>query len=266
MAEVPRHLLLPPVEHPLLDWWAEDYDHVFIAFNPFFRVPGYTPQTAAYGPIHTQRDAFDDIGDFVDNPPVRHNEAPEGFEFEIKERGQPVRWDEVQRDIAASDFNAFARTAWLWTLEVQRPDMDPAMAAALDGMAHFGLYPPEEDTLPVVMEPMIHRYLTELGVDDVTIWSEFRDEALEIDVAEFSRFNPPVRLPGHFVSAISCDDPKVLIAWNHDGVEAFIAMPDTVRRAAPPERFFEGRYAGIDTHVDWLNPRDFFPRKVARCV
>lgn len=264
MFEPPRRLLMPPVERPILDWWADDYDHVFIAFNPFFRVPGFTPATAAYGPVHSDRTEFDEIVDLMEQVEVRPNEAPEDFEDHIKESGQPVRWSEVQRQVGASDFNVFARTAWLWTLEVDRPDRDAAIAAQLDGLATFGLYRPEEDSLPVIMEPMIHDYLSALHLDEVTIWSEFRESSERIDIEDFSRASPPVRLPEHFVAAISSNDPRLLIAWNPDGVEAFIAMTEEVRHMAPPERFFEGRYAGIDTHVDWLNPRDFFPRKVAR--
>ena len=80
----------------------------------------------------------------------------------------------------------------------------------------------------------------------------------------FAAENPPVRLPEAHVSAISCDSPRMLIAWNFDGVEAFVCIPDEVRRLAAPERFFEGRYAGTDTYVDWLNPTDLFKRKLSR--
>lgn len=260
----PRHLTLPPVERTLLDWFADDYDHVFIAFHPFFRVPGYSPATAAFGPIHADLREVVEYAGLTDAVMARPNEAPEGFEDEIKQSGEPVRWDEVQRLVGASDFNLFARTAWLWTIGADRPDQDGPITNALDRLVARGLYKPEEDTMPVVMEPMIHRYLTAIGAEEVTIWSELRDAQETIHAEAFAAENPPVRLPEAHVSAISCDSPRMLIAWNFDGVEAFVCIPDEVRRLAAPERFFEGRYAGTDTYVDWLNPTDLFKRKLSR--
>jgi len=49
MADIPRHLAEPPLDTPMLDWWADHYDHVFIAYSPFFRVPGFDPDMVAYG-------------------------------------------------------------------------------------------------------------------------------------------------------------------------------------------------------------------------
>ena len=61
-ADVPRKLEHPFENVPVLDWWKYDYDHVYVVLNPFFRVPGYTPQTAAFGPMRVTGDAADVLG------------------------------------------------------------------------------------------------------------------------------------------------------------------------------------------------------------
>lgn len=259
MTHVPRRLSTPPFERSLLDWWADDYDHVFIALNPFFRVPGFSPETAAYGPMHFDREDLSPE-EAVDTPPQRPNEAPEDFELLIKDSGTPVTWAEVQDKLGVRDREKFRRTVWLWTLESDRADCDGLIAGGLDQLAARGLYRPEEDIMPVIMEPQIHRFLTTLGIEEVTLWNEWRDEHMTCPTECFARGEGPVTLPQSRVAAISCDSPRLLMAWTHDGVEGFICMSDDARRACPPESVFEGDYAGVATYPDWLNPPGFFDR------
>jgi len=261
MADLPRRLRLPPLDTPMLEWWAKDYDHIFIAYSPFFRVPGYTPQTAAYGKIYSDRTDVDDILDLIHNPPERPNEAPPDFETTIKETGELVRWADVHAAIGIGDFETFARSAWLWTVEAPRDDRDERIVAGLNRLVQdTGLYSPEEDFMPVILEPVIARFLAAAGIATVTLHDEHGFESRSCSAGDFARGTPPVRLPGSVVSKISSDAPRMLMAWPWDEIAGFICVSDEMRRACPPEQFFEGRYATPDTYVDWLNPPETFRR------
>jgi len=79
------------LEVPVLEWWANDYDHVFSVLNPFFRVPGYAPETAAYGPVRMSATSAEEVVDLVlAGRQKRPNEAPEDFDEAIKTTGVQV--------------------------------------------------------------------------------------------------------------------------------------------------------------------------------
>jgi len=267
MADIPRHLAEPPLDTPMLDWWADHYDHVFIAYSPFFRVPGFHPDTVAYGASYVSWGADEVIQRLKEGLPEQPNDAPDDFEKRIKAEGQKVSWATVQQaaaqqDGGAPDWQSFARTVWLWTVHADRKDKDPKICRALDKLCReTGLYSPQEDCLPVILEPDIGRFLTALAIGTVTIWNEFRDASRNCEVAEFSSGTPEVGLPGWAPCAISCDDPKLLMMWSHDNVAGLICLSEEQRQICPPEQFFEGEYARGDTYVDWLNPASRFPRK-----
>lgn len=262
MADLPRRLSLPPFDTPLLEWWAADYDHVFIAYSPFFRVPGYTSRTAAYGKVYADVSSVQDMLSVAAESTDRPNEAPPGFEATIKDTGKPVSWAEVHKAIGIGDFKTFSRTVWLWTVEADRKDRDDRIVAGLNRLVEeTGLYSPEEDMMPVILEPVIARYLEAAGIETVTLHDEHGFESQTCRTEEFVPGQPPLRLPNAVVSKVASDERKLLMAWPWDDVVGFICLTDEMRRAVPPETFFEGQYADRDTYVDWLNPPGFFERK-----
>lgn len=129
MKEVPRYLQDPPLDIPILDWWARDYDYVYVILNPFFKVSGHSPKASFYGVVHHDNVTVQGVLDLVEkaNRPLP-NKAPSDFERIIKATGEPIRWKDIQTAIKAKDFWEFARTVWLWTLEVKRTDRNPIIA------------------------------------------------------------------------------------------------------------------------------------------
>ncbi|GGG67007.1 hypothetical protein GCM10011415_12370 [Salipiger pallidus] len=240
---VPRRLEHPFENVPILDWWRYDYDHVFIVLNPFFRVPGYTPESAAWSPMRLSVDP----SELMDaSMPERENAAPPGFGDLIKQTGSPVSWTRVAQEIGAFDFHQFARTVWR---EVTAQELDPDDTDIADRLvahcATSGLYMPEEDVLPPIYEPNVERYLRALGISNVTLWSEWRDLSRPCPVSSFSRLNPATELPGEKLSAVSA--PGMMMSWAYDDVAGLLALTDEMRERVDPAEFFEGFWADAAT-------------------
>lgn len=254
-----RALQHPSIDTPVLEWWANHYDHVFVVLNPFFRVPGYSPRTTAYGPV--RRDlSVDALLDQIKNPPPpAANAAPEDFDDIIKVRGEPIRWSHIQRRIGASDFDTFARSVWLWALQVERADRNAEICAKLDALcAAESIYPPEDDQLPAVLEPAIGRYLTALGHTHVQVLDEWRQTSQTVEVEDFAKGQPSLCIPGEKLSAIAADG--VLFSWAFDDVQALLAVSDGKRGLADPAEYFEGFALGIGAFCDVFNPAGFLKR------
>ena len=101
-------------------------------------------------------------------------------------------------------------------IDVPRGDRNERIVAGLDDLAReTGLYKPEEDHMPIVLEPVIARYLVALGIDAVTIADEFHDETQPRRASDFAPGAAPVSLRRVRVSSIVSDAPGLLIAWSH---------------------------------------------------
>jgi hypothetical protein len=147
MENIPRHIDEAPFHTPVLEWWANEYDHVFIVFSPFFRVQGFSPATAAFGPIHIDAAGFQDIKGFIESPVSRPNEAPDNFDQTIKACGEGVSWADVQSAISVTDFMEFARAAWLWTVGSDRiKDHSDTVEKIETYCKTHDLYPPKKTT------------------------------------------------------------------------------------------------------------------------
>ncbi|MBR9650205.1 hypothetical protein [Thalassovita aquimarina] len=250
---VPRHLRLPPIDTPILEYWADCFDHAFVALNPFFRVPGYTPETAAYGVVHLDLTNEQLIEHPQSDPPRRGNEAPDNFDDFIKAHGEPVRWSDIQKEIGAKDFMNFARTVWLWTVAVEREDRDPNISFLLDAYCQkHGVYRPEEDQLPAIMEPMLGRFLEVLGIEEVTLWSEWMNVSSTVPASDFATEKPCVSLPREKTSVITA--PGFLIGWEFDDVAGLMGISDELRQKADPEQFLEGFWVTPEMYADVFNP------------
>ena len=245
-ADVPRKLEHPFENVPVLDWWKYDYDHVYVVLNPFFRVPGYTPQTAAFGPMRVTGDAADVLELVNEGVVERENEAPENFHDIIKQTGTAVRWSEVAQAVGAVDFDRFARIVWLQTIAGQAGEDNALMSEQLQEFCdQTGLYMPEEDLLPAVLETTVGRYLEALGVDEVTLWNEWREISRDCPVSAFEPDNPATGLPGDKLTAVSTDG--LLLSWGYDDVAGLLALTDEMRHRVDPAQFFEGFWASAET-------------------
>jgi len=247
LSPVPRRLEHPYDNVPVLDWWKYDYDHVFVVLNPFYRVPGYTPETASFGPLRVSMDPETLMEQIEEGGmPEPLNPAPEGFEDLIKQTGEAVAWSDVAFAIGATDFDRFARTVWLQAIGGEIPEADQDLAARLaEYCERTGLYHPEEDLLPAAMEPVLGRYLAALGQTDVMLWSEWRDVSRLAPLDTFARENPASGLPGEKLSAVAA--PGLLLSWGYDDIAGLLALTDAQRARANPADYFEGYWAGAET-------------------
>lgn len=265
MDDKPRRIMEAPYHTPMLEWWAADYDHVFIVLSPFFRVEGYTPETAAFGIVRVGTKSVGEIMSQIQNPVSLPNGAPSDFDSTIKQSGELIHWRDVQSAIGADDYLIFCRAAWLWTIGSNRVEEYLDIVEKLDAYCHErGIYKPEEDQLPVIMEPIVGRYLAALDIDQVTIYNEFRNKKVTMPVADFCKDQPAIEMPSEKISAIVSRDPDVMFTWSFDDTYGFLCLSDEARLLADPADYFEGQYAGVDTYSDWLNPSDLLERQKAK--
>lgn len=231
-----------------------------MVLNPFFRVPGFSPETAAYGPIHVGETAIPEMLKLVDSPvEPRPNAAPEDFENIVKSTGQSVRWDEVRQAIDAPPGIDFLRTVWLWTVKVGRQDQNARIAEDLTRYCReTGTYPPEEDQLPAVLEPALGRYLTSLGLASATLWGEWREASVDVPVSSFEANAPASEVPRAKCSAVSA--PGVLLCWEFDDVAGLLALTDARLSQADPAEVFEVLPVTPGMCSDVFNPPDGEPR------
>lgn len=253
--EPPRHLAHPPPEVPTLSWWSGHYDAVWIALNPFFRVPGASPLTEPYGPHFAEASDAEDLLALLSEPSP--NPAADGFEDRIKTTGQPLSWTSIHA-VHGGPLEAFLRAVWLSVVHADRPERDGSVDDLLAALAEEGVYPPEQDTMPAVMEPLIARFLAALNIAEVTVWNDWRDESAQVPRAAFEPDQPALTLPGESISALSA--PGFLISWSFDDVYAHLALSRELADRVDPSAFFEVVTVEPHMYSDWLNPHDFVER------
>ena len=194
----------------------------------------------------------------------RSHEVPDNFKDTIKQTGEIVKWCDIQSAIGVDDYMSFCRACWLCAVGSPRAEEYESIVVRLVAYCNkHDIYAPEEDQLPVILESIVGKYLTALGIDDVTIYNEFRDKKVNVPVRAFSSEKPIISFPEahEHTCAIIPDEHKLMFMWGYDDTYGFLCMSEGVRLLADPADFFEGQYAGADTYCDWLNPVDFFERK-----
>ncbi len=250
----------PPVNVPVLEWWKAEYDHVFVVFNPFFRVPGFHPLTAKYGPIH-QNFSLQQLLEHIHSFDCVNQEfgAPDDFEDIVKTKGQSVSWQVVMAELGATDLMCFGRTLWLTVLEVPRDDRDETLRSdLLRFQSEKGLYFPEEDMPGAILEPDIFNYLTALEHSEFTLWNEWGDKSINTATKDLGKSEPAIVMEGEKHVAISA--PGLLMSWSFDDIVGLLAVTDTSRNKADPSQFFEGFWLKPDDFSDVFNPREMFDR------
>lgn len=251
----------PPDGVSVLKYYADSYDHVFFALNPFFKVPGYSPGTAAYGPVHVE---FGPDFDLVErlrtgDLPERPNQAPVDFEDLIKASGKPVAWESVRREIGSPNFQDFALAVWLTTVNGNRGKIEPAIAKSLQNyLQEKDLYRPGEDFLPAIQEPDVGRFLDALGIEEVECHDEFRDKRATIPVAAFKAGKKSVSVGTSGVHAVSAKG--LLITWPHDLVYSLVCMRDDILQRVDPQDYFEGVWAGSEAWDTFLVSGNYFSK------
>jgi hypothetical protein len=258
-----RSVTYPVRDIPVLKWWEGVYDHVFVAFHPFFAVPSYSPTSAAYGPIHMDVSDPDVFVELVKSPPSRPNAAPKRFEDTIKRSGQQVRWAHVNDAIGGYPFADFCLATWMAAVEFRRRDSDEKIISAILQFAHqTDLYLPTQDRLPSILEASAGEAFERIGIREVTLDNEFNDYQALTSVSSLSEKSSSAVPYSDRLNAIYDANRNLLIINAFDNISSLVAMKDSVRHKVRPEEIFEGFYATRDMYCDWMNPHDFFERKI----
>ncbi|PTW58790.1 hypothetical protein C8N35_10994 [Breoghania corrubedonensis] len=247
--KIPREIIYPGLDIPLLEWWDGIYDHVFVAFQPFYWLASETD-----GSRVSRR--FDEETEQIDRT---------GYDAEkAKARGVPISWEDMRVAIAPECcMHSFYMAGWLLAaLGMVRPTERSEIVRGLqvkisDYCELKDLYFPTDDNMSPVLEPVIFKFLSQLEKPEIEIYDEFRHNVFNEPLSVFAPAAPPYYLPeaitGTRPYAIHLPDPGVLMTWEFDSCDIKIAMTDRAWRMAQPEEYFEGFYADSEIYSDWPN-------------
>ena len=261
VSEIPaarRARRAPPLEIPVLAWWAGVYPHAFVAPNPFYRLP-LPGAPGTFDPM--------DHPDGIDDP----DEVHAAFEARAKASAHTLSWADARARIAPDAPQAlFDRAAWLLAVDGPAPARGPELLALqrrIDAWLEAERwFPPTDGRLPPAGEPAIGRFLEALGAREALCIGRFDQLEATVPVTAFRPEAPPIRLLdakgwGQPVDRLHLAEPGVLLAWDFDCAEALIGMTDAALARACPGAFFEARPLGPDAYVDVFNPPEVFPRQ-----
>ncbi|MGR3780544.1 MAG: hypothetical protein ACU0DT_04660 [Albimonas sp.] len=261
VSEIPaaeRARRAPPLGIPVRAWWAGVYAHVFVAPNPFYRLP--LPGAEGEG-----AEAFDPCAhpDGIDDP----DEVHEAFDARAKASARTLSWTEARARIAPDAPQAlFDRAAWLLAVDRPVPARGPDLLALQHRLeawlAAERWFLPADGRLPPAGEPAIGRFLEALGAREVLAIDAFDEVERRLPVSAFRPEAPPIRLPVGEGRACKVDrlhlaEPGVLLAWGFDCAEALIGMTDAALARAHPDAFFEARPLGAEAVREVFTPPDF---------
>ncbi len=255
-AKPPREIRDADLDTPLLDWWEGIYDHVFIAFQPFYWLASGTDGSRVSRRSDEGKEQIDRTG----------------YELaKAKARGVPVSWEDMRVAIAPeSCMHLFYEAAWLLVVGgmVRPSERSEIVCTLLEKILNFceaeDLYFPTDDNMSPVLEPVIFKFLSQFGQPEIEIYDEFRFNVFTEPLAVFSPDVPPYELAeansNHRPYAIHLPDPGVLLTWEFDSCDFKIAMTDRARQMAQPEDYFEGFYADPEIYSGWPNPPPWLAR------
>lgn len=249
MTEIDRRIHEPPPNVPLLEWWDGIYDRVFIAPNPFYRLP---TEDSLRNP---------DSPRVYEEKPVNWNEEPgetwKALQERVKQTAEPVRWSEVHAAMAPDvDRRLFNRAVWYASDGIRREEHVTRLA---DEIWDYGirerLNVPDAWGLDGFTEPVIGRFLSSFGVETVTAWCVLRKNSAIYPLSDFGLGRPRIYEPYGWLgepglSVLHVPDPGILMCWGWDAVAGTFAITERALQIARPEAFFEGWYADAATTAD----------------
>lgn len=256
-AEIDRRVLHPSYKVPVLEWWRGIYQHVFVAYHPFFKLP----QIEAAISQDEKRGYLEVF--WEDTDPIEATNL-------IKRTGQAISWAEVHLAVAPDvPKEAFDLAVWLLTVcgdfqERANVRLQKRIEAYCD---EHKIFFPQEGELPSIMEVQVGKFLGAMGAKSATAWDELRLESNELLLSTLLCEDSSAVFSGSPTSSLSiCGlhliEPGLLLTSQWEGVEVLIAMTDQALEQARPEDFFEGWYADETTYSDVFNPRDFMEREI----
>lgn len=224
---------------PMLEWWRDCYDHVFVALHPFYAAPDDCDDPALDVHAHARTAAT-------------------------------TGWRDIAGRVGETDFARFALAALLagygMTSESRRPGMDPVpddrLIAALRAHCEAeGLAFPWDDSPSPALETALGDAYARLRASSVTGWSEFREDSADIAVADLRDPQTPCAAAvSHGVYAYLDPGHGMLATASFDEIWTLVALTGVARDQIRPEELFEGFWAGPQTTVNWVKePGSYTP-------
>jgi len=173
-------------DEPMLSFYNGAYDKAFIAFHPFYAIPGQHSRSYHSKTVHVERSELDaDLSGSqllaaVDGIAKKHRSGklgPELVDTLAKREGLKIGWEQVGRGAGLSTFGAVNRALMTGIGALRTEWTDPVGASRLERYCdENALFMPAEGCFQAVMERSIARLFRDAEVDDVEAATEF-DEA-----------------------------------------------------------------------------------------
>jgi hypothetical protein len=237
-----RNIEHPNFRVPILKWWENHYDRVFIAPYPFYRLVKLEEEDVVL------KGKGRDWNDWV----------PDGFDDIVKRAGEAISWQSMHTTISPETSKLeFYRAVWLLATGGYKKRTGFSLQKKIIEFCNRNkIFIPDDDEIPAILHPILKDFLTCFSDSPIVAWDESRKNSSILDLAALGRDETVWFLP----SAIHIPCPGILISSDNDGTEVLIAMTDEAFKIADPERFFEIEPVDDQTYCDWLNPKDFFER------
>lgn len=258
MARRTNRLTYPDYDTPFLEWFAESYQSVFVAFHPFFLINGLHPSACDHRTqiVLAWEHTSEEIQKLVLEPePPKPDTPPEDFGALIKRKALTVSWASMlarARFSTAADLNR----ALLTTISALNSDYeDPDGAERLEDCCdRSAVFMPTEGVIQPALEARIGHAFIRLCQNKVWAIDQFGEELgmLETSSLTESASSPIQALrPDH--TSLAAPDGAMFLVVDWDSFFMLVAMTEAGAASVRPHELFEGFYADErTTHYWWF--------------
>lgn len=249
-----EHLTYPRENVRYLQWYEGHFSAVFVAFHPFFVLPGVRPDECDWGTFIVDNRGAIDAPTLDDLEDLRAAErdgliAATDIEALIPSRARPMSWIDTCRNAGMRSHQHLNQALRTHIRGLKRKFEDRPAADRLEQFsAEKGVFLPTEGEFQVLHREGLASLARQLGVSQVVASDDVTEEVRVIEVSHLTR--PWEWWP----KRLWTPDESMLAVVDSDSFFTLICLSDAAMRTIdmPP---FEGFWADATTEHDWwLHP------------
>ena len=228
-----RKIEHPIFNAPVLKWWKNHYDKVFIAPYPFYRL----------GKIEEDEVVLKakgrDWNDWV----------PYDFDDIVKRAGEPISWQSMHQAISpeTSKLEFYEAVCFLACDGYHERDELSLQKKIIEFCNLNRIFIPDDGQIPAILHSILKDFLLCFSDSPILALDAWRKNFSTLDLVSLGRDESVWFLP----EAIHVPSPGILISSADDGAEILIAMTDEAFEIADPRSFFEIVPVDDQTYRHW---------------
>lgn len=250
-----------PDDRPLLEWSRRWADSAFIAFHPFFRLPGAETDLVDHG------SSIWDVSDLSDRSrrfvlPRLIQTGQQGRDQSIRPRLDPglvkrqaevVPWRTVMEGLRIGSTSGLASALLESILALRARERSSEGPSLLAFVRQSRLFPPVEGRIPPLLERPLGECLAAVGQRHVVISDEFNAVRIRVPARRLvSQTSAQEDVP--HCSRLFSETGDVFIASHWDSFWTVITGPKALISAVGAHPLIEGLAVGSDTSNAWWRP------------